>query len=240
MRITILTILLLLGCCGYGQQHIMEIYNVAAASSSTSEDIHYLFENDTTDESGSDFGFTNTSMTFVASPTPPQGSYWVNSGSATTTYGTLPTSYTDNFPDDLSISFIFRTGSSTGTNEILVNTGTEKTTGLTIRFSPGGNDLDVFTNTTEISANGGGTGEDVDHYFVVTYNSTSGYVNIYRDNVQTVTNGAGTTGITLTGNWYIMGNGSGQIDDFRVFPRVITSAEVTKIYNNPGTPLDDI
>lgn len=207
---------------------------VGGATPTYDEDVWYLFD-DNSDEVGSN-DFTNTGLTFVSSPTPPEGSNWAYSASVLGTYATLPSSYYSVWPTDFSVAFWFRTP-NTGTGVRLMVNGTYYVTGLTLRLNATGNDFDVFTNTTEISANNFGTAVNADNHFVVTYESSTGYVDIIINGVSRVSNGAGATGITMTNAMYLMNNAVGYMDDFRVFPRIISTAEANTLYTNPGDAL---
>lgn len=243
MRIISLIILLVIGCYSYGQQHIMEIYDIAVSeSSSAAEDIHYLFENNTDDESGNSYSFTNTNGTYETTPTPPEGSYLIDCG-LTTAYFTLPSSYTDNFPDDFTIMFWVQ--SSISNTNILLVEAVSKTDGFAIRLNTAGNDLDIFTDGTEAEFNNFASAPTygVMIHYAVDYTSSTGTLHVHINGVETSLDaGSVETDIDLTGAWKIATGSAGYhyMDDFRIFPEVLSSSEILSIKNNPGTPLDDI
>jgi hypothetical protein len=199
------------------------------------EDIWYQFENNEDDASGNGYDFTNTSWSYTTGTSPPQGSYWVADASTTGAYGTLPSSYTNSFPPDFSIAFYFRTASSQ--NWWVIESGTKQVSGFSIRVNVPGDDFDVFTNNVEVNANNFGTALNTTNHFVICYESTTGYVDIYVNGVLETSNGDGDAGIPLTNAWYMMNGAVGNFDDFRVFPKILNQTEVTRLYNNPDDPL---
>lgn len=206
-----------------------------ATATTYEEDIWYLFENDNTDEVGSN-DFINTDITFVTTPTPPEGTYAGRSVSSTTDFFQLPTAYTGSFPSDFTITFRIQVTTSS-TAIVLVESGTLYTTGFGIRLNSSGNDLDVFTNATELNATNFTTDAiDVWFEFAVSYDGSTGDVNIIVNGVDKG-GGTGVSGITLTNDWYILSDAIGYIDNFRLFPRVLSVAECLTLYGNPDDPL---
>lgn len=217
---------------------------VVADAPSAREDIHYLFENNTDDESGNDYSFTNTSCTYETStPTPPEGTYTIKSGGAGS-YFTLPTSYTDNFPDDFTITFWHYT--SVSYYQVMQVEAISMSSGFAIRLNStdGSEDCDVWTDGTESNAtnfSSSSVAGTMFHY-AVDYTSSTGLIHIHVNGVNKTDGGSetGDTDIDLTGVWKLLGTSAGEMDDFRIFPEILSTSEILSIKNNPGVPLDDI
>jgi hypothetical protein len=245
MRRIILILLFLTGLLtvsGQGRYPFHAARNVATPD--TREDIHYLFENNVIDSSSNSNDFTNTGMTFTTSPTPPEGSYQATATSSAGDYFQLPTSYTNSFPSDFSITFrVYLT--TDNTNQRIIQCGTPYTSGFNVRVNTTGQDLDVFTNSTEINAtNYFGSAPSTGAYrtFGFSYESSTGNLYIYVNGVDDTDGGgpgAGVAGITLTNAWYIFNSSTGHIDDFRVFPEILDATDMLWIHNNAGTPLPE-
>lgn len=240
MRGTLFILLLLIVTSAFGQRYPYH----AARASDMREDVMYLFENNTDNETDED-AWANTSMTFVTSPTPiPEGTYASRTGGGGS-YITLPSSYTDVFPDDFTIMFWHNT--STTSSGLMLVEAVSMSSGFAIRINTttGTEDFDVWTDGTEGNATNfyGPTLVNNWVHYAVTYNSTSGDVDIFVDGVYKSDGGtpeACTAGIDLTGAWKIMGSGTQYIDDFRIFPEELSTTDILSIKNNPGVPFNDI
>jgi len=214
-------------------------FHTNRATSTTREDIHYLFNNSTDNET-SEGAWINTGMDFSTS-SPPEGTHWANAASGSGDYFQLPTSYTNSFPADFSISFFFKTPTN-GTNIRMIESGSAGSTGFAARMNSTGQDFDVFTNSTELNATnfaGFSPSNNQTFHFMLTYESSTGYVYIYVDGVEEndASPELGASGITLTGDWFIMNFALGQMDDFRIFPEILDGTDATWLNNNAGTPL---
>lgn len=210
----------------------------AAPTSSTvyQEEYWALFENNEDDEVGGD-DWLSTDIVFVTTPTPiPEGTYAARSLDASGDFGQLPVSFSSSAPSSFTFSFFFNT-SQNSTILRLFESGTAYSTGFTLRLNSTGNDLDFFTNSTELNATNFTTDAiDVWFHFAVSYDSSTGAVEMYVNGVDEG-GGTGVAGITTTNPWFFMPGVAGWMDDLRVYPRVLTPAEVSTIYNNPGNPL---
>jgi hypothetical protein len=212
------------------------------ATSEYREDIMYLFDGDNKDETPNGNDFTNTGITFTTTaPTPIQGSHCGYSSGSTGTYFTLPVSYSDVFPGDFTITmWIYTTQTA---NLRLTQSGNPYVLGFNTRFNSTGNDMDVFTNTTEVNAtNFLVPSTNVWFHLGISYESSTGYIHIYVNGVEQTdaVPGLGATGVTLDASWHILNSAIGWIDDFRVFSEILPESEVDDIKDNPGVPLNDI
>jgi hypothetical protein len=209
---------------------------------SAREIVHYLFENNTDDESGNEYSFTNNGGSFETTPSPEEGTYHWASTSSTGEYITINSTLTSSWPSDFSISAraYFTTE---GTNLRWITTGTQGSTGFTVRVNTTGQDMDVFTNSTESSFNNyfsSSPSTNAYRTFGVSYESSSGTVRFYVDGVEHGSSpSTGASGVTLTGAWYLFNNVNGYIDDFRVYDELLTEANFLWIHNNAGDPLPE-
>lgn len=236
-KLVVIAILLIIAALASGQgRYPFHVTNVATPDSR--EDIMYLFENNNDNEIGGD-GFVNTGMTYETSGNPPEGTYLGRALDGGTDYFQIPTSYTDFFPTSFTVMFWLYVDYSSS-NVRIINCGTAYSSGFNVRYNSTGNDLDVFTNSTEINANNFGTAIGAWNHIAISYESTTGYVNIFVNGVHRTTNGSGVSGITLTNPWYMLNGAAARIDDFRVFPELLNVSEVLSIVNNPGVLLNDI
>lgn len=206
------------------------------------EDIMYLFEDDNTDEvQGLDF--INTGIDFTSSsPTPAEGSFCGFIDLTSSDYFTLPSSYTDSYPEDFTIMFWFYTETSSATLR-LTQSGTPYSSGFNTRFNSTGNDMDVFTDASEVNATNFKVPSTDDWFHLaIMYESSTGHIHIIVDGQEETDGGLGEgdIGVTLTNTWHLFNAADGWVDDFRIFPEILSVSEIDDIHNNPGVPLNDI
>jgi len=248
MRNALFSILLFMCAAVSGQQVVMgypmqTIYNPPTSEAEGREDIWYVFEYNTTDTSGNGYDWTNTGPLTFESSGAPEGSWFADDNGMSGDYITLPTGYTDAFPTDFTICFWYWTSASS-TGLTLINCGTPWSSGFNARISTAGEDFDVFTDAVECNAtNYCPDGQAINewYHFVISYESSTGYVYVYIDGVEAQDNRPspenGATDIDLTSTWYLLNNATGSIDDFRIFPEILSEANVLWIKNNPGVAL---
>jgi hypothetical protein len=173
------------------------------------------------------------SVSFVTSPSPPFGSYWISVLSGTTAYLTTDPDIFASATGFTAILFYF-TNVDNATAELFIGPAGSTSSGILIRENVSGQDLDFFIGGTEYNATnyyGASPTTGVLKWFAFTYESSTGEWAIYF-NGALESSGTADTGVNFDGSWTIMEGAAGYTKDIRLFDSALSAAEITALYNN--------
>lgn len=159
--------------------------------------------------------------------------------------GDLAPTFDGNFTVSMWVKPQDKTGYSATFSDLIGNGAGNTVTGWVARFTAL-NKFQVITNTDAALPNGTVTGTvvypfNVWYHFVFTQNVTTGESLMFVDGASTASTGsgeAGGVGSDTSKNLWLGGGAAtavrdtrGDIDDVRIYNRIITTAEITRLYN---------
>lgn len=203
--------------------------------------IHYLFENNMTDQAGNYNAIVVTAPTYEShTPDPFEGVYSAYFGSAAAQEVYIPATY--DLPNRFSIAFAFHYNGTTP-NFVLTNIHQTFENGYNINIDDVNHRVvfqvegaGVSSWTYAYSTNNSIT-ENAWNYVVVSCVNSTGATKIFVDGVDVTSDGTVEAGFDLDGDDGTIRIGYtayGNFDDLRIIGDTISETEALRIFNNPG------
>ncbi len=188
----------------------------------------YLFNNNFLDTSGSGFNGTNNGTTFVTDRNSASNSaIFVGSGNFVQ-LGNIFTGLTDNF----SISLWFKTASATGLTRMLTKRGSP-TEQWDMSLIPTSTEVGFFDGSVTFTTTTGGFADNAWRHICIVINGSSSefFMNGTGDGTFSPTITTSNDNVNIGSIRDGVASMDGNLDDIRVYNRVLTQAEITILAN---------